>query len=278
MMNAEKPLAGKRIVVTRAPEQARELILALQQRGAEVLLLPTVAFAPPEDWEQVDAQLRRLDWFDAILFLSKNAARYIFDRCAELGIRCEMLQSSGRLIGAVGPATAEAIAAKGLRVNYVSKGSTGAALVRELGSELAGKRVLLPRSDRGDDRVLSVLKDAGANVTEVIAYRTVAAEDSDPKILARIRGREVDAIAFASPSAFQNLTDVLAPGELASLSKHLQFAAIGPTTAQAIRNAGASVAIEIDDASSIGAAGLADAIAKYYGARYSATAPAARRA
>jgi uroporphyrinogen-III synthase len=275
-MTSETPLLGKCIVVTRAPEQARELILALEQRGAEVLLFPTVSFAPPEDWEKLDAQLRQLASFDAILFLSSNAARYIFDRCAELGIRCERFQSPGRLIGAVGSATSQTLAAKGLHVDYVAKGGTGESLARELGRVLDGKRVLLPRSDRGDDRVLATLKDSGAEVTEVIAYRTVAPESVDPKIVARIRGGQVDSIVFASPSAFQNLADTLGSGELVSISKHVQFAAIGPTTAQAIRNGGALVEIELDNASSVGAAGLADAIAKYYQARLSA--PAARRA
>src|SRR5271157_3219116 len=75
------PLKGKRIVVTRAPEQSQELVRLLDQMGAEVILLPTVSFAPPEDWQRLDEQLRQLDFFDAILFLSKNAVRYICDRC-----------------------------------------------------------------------------------------------------------------------------------------------------------------------------------------------------
>ena len=278
MNTNQKPLAGKRIVVTRAPEQAGGLILELEKRGAEVLLLPTLSFAPPESWEKLDAELRRLDWFDAILFLSKNAAAYIFDRCGQLGIRWEVLQSQGRLIGAVGEVTAKAIEAQGLHVDYVAKNRTGEGLVRELGARLAGKRVLLPRSDRGDARILAALRDVGADVTEVVAYRTTSAESLDPEIVTQIRGGEVDAIAFASPSAFQNLADLLQPDELASLSARVQLAAIGPTTAQAIRKAGAKVAIEVGEASSIIAAGFADAIAKYYQARDSAPAPSARRA
>lgn len=264
MNKNQKPLVGKRIVVTRTPEQAHEFVLELEKRGAKVLVLPTLSFAPPETWEKLDAELRRIDWFDAILFLSKNAVAYIFDRCGQLGIRCEMLPSRSRLIGAVGEVTARALEAKGLRVDYVAKNRTGEGLVRELGAKLAGKRVLLPRSDRGDARILAALKDVGADVTEVVAYRTTSAESLDPKILARIRSGEVDAIAFASPSAFQNLDDLLKPGELASLSARIHLAAIGPTTAQAIRKAGARVAIEIGDASSISAAGFAEAIAGFY--------------
>ena len=83
--SAEKPLAGKRIVVTRAPEQSHELVHALEHLGAEVLSLPMVSFAPPEDWQELDERLRRLDLFDAILFLSQNAVRSIFDRVRPTG-------------------------------------------------------------------------------------------------------------------------------------------------------------------------------------------------
>jgi uroporphyrinogen-III synthase len=269
LASTEKPLAGKRVVVTRAPEQAQDLVRALERLGAQVLLLPTVAFAPLEDWRKLDEELQRLDWFDAVLFLSRNAVRYIFDRCAQLGIKLEMLQSPKRVIAAVGPGTADEITARGLQVDYMSKGRTGDALVRELRQSLKGRKVLLPRSDRGDDSLLDSLQEAGAEVTSVIAYRTAAPETLDPKILARIRGWEVDVIAFASPSAFRNLSTAMGSNsDIAGLSSHIRFAAIGPTTARVMREAGVPVEIEASEAS---AAGLADALAKYFESRAAAT-------
>jgi len=263
LAEVEKPLAGKCIVLTRAPEQSREWTASLEQLGAEVILLPTVAFAPPEDWRGLDEQLQHLEWFDAILFLSKNAVRYVFDRCTQLGIKCEMLQSSKRIIAAVGPGTAGALTAGGLRVDHVAKGRTGEALAGELRPSLRGRRVLLPRSDRGDDRVLHSLREAGAKVTEVVAYRTTTPETLDPAILGRIRRSEVDAIVFASPSAYHNLSGALGQAEAAALSNRIQFVAIGPTTASAMREAGARVEIEASEGSA-GAAGLAASIAKFY--------------
>jgi len=259
-MGATQPLAGKRIVLTRAAEDSTELAHALETLGAEIILMPTVAFAPPEDWQKLDEQLRRLDWFDAILFLSKNAVRYIFDRCAQLGIKCEVAGSLNRFIAAVGPATAEALKEKGLRVDYVAKNHTGESLVGELRGSLAGRRVLLPRSDRGDDRVPAALREIGADVTEVIAYRTGAPTALDPTILARIRGGEADAIVFASPSAFHNFRDAIGAAEIAKLGACAQFVAIGPTTARAIRESGSRLAIEAEEAS---ATGLAAALAKH---------------
>ena len=270
-MTVSHTLTGKRVVLTRAAEDSAELARALESLGAEIILLPTVAFVPPEDWQKLDEQLRHLDRFDAILFLSKNAARYIFDRCAQLGIQCEMVESSNRFIAAVGPATAQALAEKGIRVDYVAKNQTGESLVRELRESLAGRRVLLPRSDRGDDRVPAALREIGAKVTEVIAYRTAAPAALDPAVLAPIRGGQVDAVVFASPSAFHNFRDTIGAADIASLSARVQFLAIGPTTARAIRESGARVAVEAEETS---AAGLAAALAKHYQQNSPAARPA----
>ncbi len=261
MRPAATPLKGKRIVVTRAPEQSGELVRALEALGAEVLLLPLVAFAPPEDWLELDEQLRKLDGFDAILFLSRNAVRYVMERCRVLGVRGEMVSSPQLLIAVVGPATARALEEEGLQANFVAKNHTGESLARELRESLAGRRVLLPRSDRGDRRVAQSLREAGAQLTEVIAYRTTAPAALDSSVLDRIRRAEIDAVVFASPSAFHNLCDSISAEELAVLSARIQFAAIGPTTAQALREAGARVAIEASDSS---AAGLAGAIAGHF--------------
>ncbi|MGC2333098.1 MAG: uroporphyrinogen-III synthase [Candidatus Acidiferrales bacterium] len=271
-MGATQPLAGKRIVLTRAAEDSAELGRALESLGAEINVMPAVAFAPPEDWQKLDKQLRHLDWFDALLFLSKNAVRYIFDRCTQLGIKCEVVGSSNRFIAAVGPTTAEALREKGLRVDYVARKQTGEALVSELRESLAGRRVLLPRSDRGDDRVPNALREIGAKVTEVIAYRTAAPAALDPAILARIRGGGVDAVVFASPSAFHNFRDAIGAGDIARFSARVQFVAIGPTTGRAIRESGSHVAIEAEETS---AAGLAAALANHYQQQRS---PAARPA
>lgn len=254
------PLAGKRIVITRAPEQAQELKQALESLGAEVLLLPTVAFVPPEDFRDLDEALNKLSGFDAILFLSKNAVRYVFERCRYLGVMC-WLDSPKPFVAAVGGGTAEAAASQGLQVDYIAKNQGGEALVRELGDRIAGRNVLLPRSDRGDARLSNALREAGARVTEVIAYRTTAPETMDSAMFARVRRAEVDAIVFASPSAFTNFSDLMNDADLAELSRRVQFAAIGPTTAHAMRDAGIHVEIEAAEPS---AAGLAGAIAEYY--------------
>lgn len=271
MEKADQPLAGKRIVITRAPEQSNELSAALAAMGAEVLLLPAVSFAPPEDCHALDEQLHKLKGFDAILFLSKNAVRYLFERCRELGIKCEFSEARRPFVGVVGVATKGAAVREGLQVDYVAKGQTAETLAQELRGSLAGRNVLLPRGDRGDDRLPKALRYAGARVTEVVTYRTVPPETFDPEILSLIRNADIDSIVFASPSAFQNLSGAIPEEELARLSSRVHFAAIGPTTARALRESGVSVAIESTESSS---SGLAAAIAKHFELRQ----PAARRA
>lgn len=253
------------MVVTRAPEQAKELVRELERVGAKAITLPTVSFAAPANWMALDKAIGGIGGFDWILLTSQNAVRFLAQRCDELRLDLKSLQAPRPLVAAVGPATAKAATDAGLRVDYTATKHTGEALVAELVEKLWGaigeRKVLLPRSDRGDERLRNALREAGARVTDVIAYRTAAPKALDAEILDRLRRAEVEAIVFASPSAYHNLCDAMGAGELAELSSKVDFAAIGPTTARALRESGARVAIEANESS---AAGLVDSIAKFY--------------
>jgi uroporphyrinogen III methyltransferase / synthase len=157
--------------------------------------------------------------------------------------------------------TAQNAADHGIRVDFVAKGGNGESLVKELGVSLSGRKVFLPRSDRGDRRLGDALRRAGALVTEVVAYSTVAPEPLDPELLEQIRRAGVDVITFTSPSSFRNLSDWIDLATLARLSSRVRFAAIGPTTAKCIRKAGSQIEIEAVEPS---VQGLTDAIVKYY--------------
>jgi uroporphyrinogen-III synthase len=257
---ANKPLEGKTIVVTRAPEQAKELTRALETLGARVLLMPTVSFAPAKDSEELDSALRHITQFDWILFTSQNAVRFFLWRGGELGIG-PAVQPARPLIAAVGDATAQAARELDWRVDFVAQTQTGESLAEELRGSMNGKIVLLPRSDRVDERLPDALREAGAQVTEVAAYRTLRPRTINEEILGAVRRAEINAIVFASPSAFHNLATFVPLAELVALSERVQFATMGSTTTRALREAGAKVAMEANNASS---AGLANAIAKYY--------------
>jgi uroporphyrinogen III methyltransferase / synthase len=266
----KKPLAGRRIVVTRAPEQAQDLVERLEQLGAEVLLLPAVSFCEPKDTASLDAALRSLDSFDWLLFTSANAVRFFAQRRQALGFGPPALQSPtplppgppGMMIAAVGPATAQAASDAGFRVDRVAVRSTSPGLAEELRGTVAGRRILLPRSDRAGADLPRALRQAGADVVEAIAYCTRAPEGIDGVALERICQCDVDVVAFASPSAFRHFQEAIGAETIDKLRTRTVLAAIGPTTAGAIREAGLTVEIEAEESTS---AGLARAIASHFG-------------
>lgn len=255
------PLAGKRVVVTRAIEQADELVQRLEELGAEVLHVPAVRFKAPLDSTRLDEGLRNLSSFDWLVFTSQNAVRFVANRMVELGFSVTALRDGAPKIAAVGEATAAAGRAAGFAVTYVASRASGAALAKELSERLAGRSVLLPQSDRARPELPNALRTAGAVVTEVVAYRTLDAPLARSGKLEEIRSGEVDAIAFASPSAFHSMADALGMTELRRIGERAAIAAIGPVTAEVIREAGLTVRITAKESS---AAGLALAIADYF--------------
>ena len=258
-MNAARPLEGKRIVITRAVEQARNLITRLENMGATVLLFPAVSFSEPTDTAGIDRAIRSLAEFDWILFTSANAARFFAGRCRKLGV--EPSREANYLCAAVGPATASAVAAEGFSVDHVAQEFSGAGLASEISASLAGKKILLPRSERARPDLPDALRAAGAQVTEIVAYHTGGVGAIEPGVMRAIRDAQVDVISFFSPSAIENMRAALGEEVLSLLGAKAALAAVGPVTAAALRSAGLPVAIEAPHAT---AESMADAIANYF--------------
>lgn len=260
----EKPLLGRRIVVTRAAEQSAELDARLEALGAQVLFLPLVEFAPPDDFAPLDRALAELDRFDWLLLTSRNAVRFLSTRARSLSLDLPaMLAEPNRRprVATVGSATAAAAREQVWRIDHVSSGRGGLDLVRELGADLRGCKILLPRSNRAMPALASALAEAGAQPVQVVAYKTISAAHVDSAILDRIASGEVDGMSFASPSAFSALIENVGLENLKRMIDSVPIAAIGPTTANAIRERGFTVAIEARVST---AAGLAAAIASFF--------------
>lgn len=232
-----KPLAGKRVVVTRALEQSQTLVNALRDAGAEPVLLPLVAFAAPDNPGELDACLRNSARFDWVFFTSQNALRAVQQRCASLELSLPRILQDVK-IAAVGPATAEAATAAGLTVNFISRIHTGVALAEELSSETQNKRVLLPRSDRANPDLIEVLNLHGWQVTPVVAYKTVSPNSDSPDALESLLRGDADAILFFSPSAVHHLRDLLGLQRFRELSHQSIFVAIGPVSENALKAEG----------------------------------------
>jgi uroporphyrinogen-III synthase len=240
------PLAGRRIVVTRAERQSGGLRERLERQGAEVLLLPTIEIALPESYAPLDEALRAVKQFAWLVVTSTNAVRVIGERLAELALPVESLAQLR--CAAVGPSTAEVVRALGLAVEVVPERYVGEALAAALTDRVRGQRVLLVRAAVARDAVPDALTAAGATVTVVDAYRTIIPADAVERARV-VFGDEPspDAAVFTSGSTVTHLLDVLRRAGLA-LPLQVKCASIGPVTSAALRDAGLTVATEAETA------------------------------
>lgn len=262
---------SERIVITRAPGQNETLRAELKSAfggAARIIELPCVEFREPEDTAALDGAIRAMNDFAWILFTSQNAARYFARRMRALGRNPEQIGKARPRIAAIGPATAEATSAEGFSVDFVPSPGTGRSFagsfkdsVRSVaGMEVknatmgflrgvAGMKILIPRSDlalrdRGATDWTEVLREAGAEVTAVAAYQTCSPKALGGSQFAEVVRDGADCFVFASPSAFQNFARAAGVDNLKRLAQMSVFAAIGPTTATAIRASGVACAVE----------------------------------
>ena len=231
------PLSGKTIIVTRAVSQSSEVSEELTARGADVKPLPLISFEPPQDYAPMDAALTTITSFDWVLFTSSNAVQALERRVEQLGLRLDAFAELPHA-AAVGPATSDAAEAAGFSVEFVGADHSGAGLARELGKELRGQKVLLPRSDRANPDLPAALERSGAIVTEVVAYRNLPPSSMDrEKVQETLKGG-VDGILFYSPSAVQNFLELVGRERLGTLQGRAVMVAIGHATAAALSSAG----------------------------------------
>ncbi|MFI5098163.1 MAG: uroporphyrinogen-III synthase [Candidatus Acidiferrales bacterium] len=241
-------LSGKRVAITRAAEQSQALLTALREMGAHPILLPMIAFGLPDDLRALDESLRRLSEYHWVFFTSQNAVRALQERSEQRKVSLRDAIGTAQ-IAAVGPATAEAARAAGLAIAYVAKEHNGVALAQELQAEVRGKRVLLPRSDRANHDLVDTLQGFGAQVTEIVAYKTLRPASDDAHNLENILQDVPDAVLFFSPSAVHHLRELLGPQHFQDLAEKSAFAAIGPVTERVLREAGVQRLIVASDTS-----------------------------
>jgi uroporphyrinogen-III synthase len=253
-------LAGKRIVITRAATQNEELARVLSSRGAIPLVLPLVSFADPEDFAALDRAIEGIGQFEWMIVTSAQAVRAIAQRARELQ-QPLVREGSALKVACVGPVSAAAAEAASLPVKYVAETHNGVALAEELGSRLASARVLLPRSDRANPDLPAALRRYGAEVTEVIAYRTLRPAEQNGHSLKSIVDGEADAILFFSPSAVQHFAELTGTEKFRALAETLAITAVGPVTARALRGAGV---LRVVVAADTMAASVIEALEKHF--------------
>lgn len=228
-----RPLYGLRVLVTRTRDQAGRLSAALREYGAEPMECPLIETAPPSDWGPLDAALARLNRYDWVVFTSANGVKAFFQRLTLAGQDARSL--AGVRLAAIGPATAEALAAWGLKADLIPEAYIAEAVADAMG-EVEGQRVLLPRADIARPALATRLAQSGAQVDEVVAYRTVRPDD----VAARLRevAKDADVIAFTSSSTVQNFVEALGRDEAVAIASRATVACIGPITAQSVMEFG----------------------------------------
>jgi uroporphyrinogen-III synthase len=215
-----------RVVVTRAAHQAEELAAPLRASGAEVILLPVIGIAPPVDDEPLLCAVRDCDSYDWILFSSTNAVESFASRLAN--------RPRARF-ATVGAATRQAAEERGLHVSITPPQYIAEALVQALDSEdLRGKRILIPSAAMTRDVIAPALRERGALVDVVEAYRNVVPAEAEAQAARVFRDPLPDWVTFASSSAVTNLVALIGGATL----RRMKIASIGPATSATLRQHG----------------------------------------
>jgi uroporphyrinogen III methyltransferase/synthase len=235
-----RPLFGKRIVVTRSREQAAELVDMLEERGAEAIQAPTIRIAPPEDMEALDRACADAGAYDWIVFTSANAVDSFMRRVLANG---DIRDLKGVRLCAIGPSTAQCLSRYGIRVDLTPGEARSEAVIDALkaAATVKGARFLLPRSDIGREVLADQLRDAGAEVSAVAAYRTLpggSERDADQDIYRMLLDGRIDVVTFTSASTVKNFAKILGEEQAADLLRTTVVASIGPVTAEAAQQLG----------------------------------------
>jgi uroporphyrinogen-III synthase len=244
---------GLRVAVTRPAEKASSLAAALRRVGAVPILAPLIRVVPPEDPEPLLDAVRRIDGYDWIVFPSASAVEAVAS-----------LVDAGELrtarVACVGSATAAAATAFGLRVELVPDTFTGSALAAAVAAAgvLAGQRVLVPQARQGRPELVAGLREHGAVVERVEAYRTIADEAGARRLAALMDTGQVDVLTFTAPSAVRSFLQHVGIERLGDTV----VAVIGTVTASEARAGGLPVDLVADRFT---VAGLVEAVVRHYG-------------
>jgi len=248
--DAKLPLAGCRVLVSRAKKQAGALSSALRELGCEVIEIPFIQIRPPRSYQPLDSALRKLVDYDWLILTSVNGVEALFERMEKKRLQPSALN---RLqIAAIGPATRRAIEQRGLPVAVTPKEYVAESVVRALRRRVKNKRVLLVRARVARDVIPRELRRCGAAVDVVEAYQTVVPQSSAARLRALLvnKRRGPHAITFTSSSTVRNFVQLLglrrARAALQKRESHngVHSASIGPVTSATLREFGLPVDIE----------------------------------
>jgi uroporphyrinogen-III synthase len=241
--NANRPLAGTRILVGRARHQAGSLSSSLRSLGASVIEIPFIEIRKPQSYAPLDQALKTIQTYDWLILTSANGVEAMWERLRRLRITRRKLQHLQ--IAAIGPATKKAIVKHGLKVKMVPEEYVAESVVKGLRDKVNGQRVILIRARVARDVIPEELRAAGAHVDVVEAYETVVPEKSRARLRALMRNstRRPHVVTFTSSSTVKNFGELLGNVKPSAL-RDVQLASIGPVTSATLRALQMPVALE----------------------------------
>ncbi len=233
-----RPLFGKKALVTRTRTQASRLRTLLEESGAECVEFPAISIVSLEDPSQLDEAVKNLGRYDWVVFSSSNGVRGFADRLEALG--GDARSFAGVKVAAVGPATGKTVKTElGISADLVPDEYVSEAMVEALSREgIAEKKILAIRSDLGRDTLENGLSQTGAQVDAIVGYETKVPEDSAEKAAAAFDSG-IDITTFTSSSGVDNLVDLL--GGDATRINDTVVACMGPITAERAEERGVRV-------------------------------------
>jgi uroporphyrinogen III methyltransferase / synthase len=257
-----RPLFGRKIIVTRAREQASQFLAGLTELGAECIEFPTIKIVPPLSWDGIDNAIQRLEDYNWLLFTSVNGVEYFFKRLFDSGKDIRSLRDIK--VAAIGPKTAEAVLARGINPDLVPDEYRAEAVIEAFKSyKLKGVNILLPRAVEAREILPDELKQMGAHVDVVEAYRTIMPEEGAEKLAAMLEKGEIDMATFTSSSTIVNFFAMFKDKRenLMQQMKSVAIACIGPITAKTAEDNGLKVTLSPEEYT---IEALTAAIVEYY--------------
>jgi len=238
----KKVLEGKKILLTRASEPKVEIRKKLEKLGAEVLKLPTIRIRPPKSYADLDKAISEIENYDWIIFTSQNGVNFFFQRYLKKGKPFPVLKKIK--IGAIGPATSKKIKKYNLEVVFEPKKYTSREIVKNFKAQsfkIKGTRILLPRADIAPAYLPKELSKLGAEVTPLVAYRTIRERKVPSRIKKMLRNGEIDFVVFTSSSTVKNFLPLI-PKEY--INPKIKFVSIGPVTTKTAKELGLKIKIQ----------------------------------
>lgn len=231
-------LAGRRILITRAQEQAEEFSHLLQSYGAHVVAFPTIEIVPPNNWGSLDEAIERLDTYDWVIFTSVNGVKFFTQRLKEKKVNITVLAE--KKLCAIGPRTQEELEKLGLKVTFMPTEYRAEGVIEGLkATGIKGQRILLPRAWGARKVLPEALRQAGAVVDEVEVYRAVRPAKIKDSVEA-ILSKGIDVVTFTSSSTVRNFMELVSNK---TIMNGVKVAVIGPITAETVRTYGLEPAI-----------------------------------